>query len=242
MKEQNLKFCYLQRMVVEGALQAMSFKGKQWAVGEVIDIAFIGGTKKQREEVRQYADELMKYANVKFNWNVRVEKSDVRISFNRGGGAWSYIGTDAVYIAKNKPTMNLGWIDRQVVLHEFCHMLGLGHEHSNPNATIKWNRDKVIKDLSGPPNNWDLRTIEHNVLKAVAASSVNATAFDPKSIMLYTFPDEWTIDGKGTTKNNELSQTDKDHLSKLYPFISTPARPRRITVIQRLADKFKNLW
>lgn len=237
----NYKFCYLKSITAEGALQAMSFKGKQWAIGDTIDIAFIGGTVKQREEVKQYACELLQYVNLKFNFSARRDKSDVRVSFVRGGGSWSYIGTDAMFISKDKPTMNFGWIDKAVVLHEFCHMLGMGHEHSNPNGGIVWNKERVIKDLSGPPNNWDLRTIEHNVLGAVKPSIVDATQFDPKSIMLYQFPPEWVASGVGTTSNTELSEVDKAHLQKLYPrnVVTTTRRP---TTIRRIIQNLKKLW
>jgi hypothetical protein len=237
----NLQFCYLKTINVEGAFQAMSFKGKQWAIGDTIDIAFMGGTSKQREEVKLYADELSKIVNLKLNFGARRDKSEVRISFVRGGGSWSYIGTDALFISKDKPTMNLGWIDKAVVLHEFCHMLGLGHEHANPLGGIQWNRDRVLKDLSGPPNNWDYRTIEHNVLNAVKLKDVDATEFDPKSIMLYSFPAEWTVNGVGTNKNTELSEIDKEHLRKLYPFTNTVAR-RRPGVIRRAIQNLKDLW
>lgn len=201
-----------------GASRALSARGKQWKVGEEIEIAFIGGSKEQRAFVRETAEELTNYANIKFKWNVNILKSDVRISFNRGGGSWSYIGTDALFISKRKPTMNLGWVDRAVVLHEFGHMLSLLHEHSNPNGGIEWNKDAVIKDLSKPPNNWDLQTINHNVLNKVEISSVNATKFDPESIMLYHFPDSWTANMGATNKNQTLSKKDKEHLAKLYPF------------------------
>jgi hypothetical protein len=34
---------------------------------------------------------------------------------------------------------------RRVVLHEFGHVLGLQHEHQNPNAGIKW-KLKAVED------------------------------------------------------------------------------------------------
>jgi hypothetical protein len=47
--------------------------------------------------------------------------------------------------------------DDAACVHEFGHALGLIHEHQNPNRAIQWNRDAVINDLQGPPNNWDLK-------------------------------------------------------------------------------------
>jgi len=87
--------------------------------------------------------------------------TDIRIGFDSNDGAWSYIGTDS----SNKwKTINLGFIDCGTVLHEFGHALGLIHKHQSPaRGGFEWNREEVIKSLSGPPNNWDLDTIEHNM-------------------------------------------------------------------------------
>ena len=34
----------------------------------------------------------------------------------------------------------------------------------NPAGGMDWNEATVIKSLSGPPNNWDVAMIRHNVL------------------------------------------------------------------------------
>lgn len=40
--------------------------------------------------------------------------------------------------------MNLGFVDRSTVLHEFGHSLGLIHEHQSPfKGGFEWNRDEV---------------------------------------------------------------------------------------------------
>ena len=41
-------------------------------------------------------------------------------------------------IPLNQATMNLGWQDEGVVLHEFGHTLGFIHEHQNPEGGIQW--------------------------------------------------------------------------------------------------------
>ena len=99
--------------------------------------------------------------------------------------------------------MNYGWIDanspeeelRSVVLHEFGHALGLIHEHQNPVGGIIFNREAVIRDLSGPPNDWSVSEIEFNVLTPASPDDVAATAMDPNSIMMYPIPASWT-DGR----------------------------------------------
>ena len=46
---------------------------------------------------------------------------------------------------------------------------------------------------------------------------VQATAFDPASIMLYYFPPSWTTNNKGTAENTDLSPEDKSYIKFCYP-------------------------
>ena len=126
---------------------------------------------------------------------------------------------------KTQPTMNYGWLTptsddaeiERVVLHEFGHALGLIHEHQNPAGGIKWNRDAVIHDLSGPPNNWPLNVIEHNMFEPYEKVETNFTKLDAHSIMMYPIPQSWTIDGFSVGLNSQLSATDKKFIHKQYP-------------------------
>ena len=61
-----------------------------------------------------------------------------------GQGSWSYLGTDATRVPKESFTMNLGFVDRSTVLHEFGHSLGLIHEHQSPfPGGFEWDRENV---------------------------------------------------------------------------------------------------
>ena len=122
--------------------------------------------------------------------------------------------------------MNFGWLTptstqqevEEVVLHEFGHALALIHEHQHPEADIPWDRDTVIRELSGPPNNWDLATIELNVFQGFDRDQVRTTPYDPTSIMHYPFPAHWRKDKVVGKNNTTLSDGDVELLESLYPF------------------------
>ena len=156
-----------------GRTRALSPIGKLWPNGSVLQIRFMGGTTAQHDIVKQYAPLWTEHANLNFDFN-NAPNADIRIAF-ADDGAWSYIGTDAKGIHVSQPTMNFGWLDEAVVLHEFGHAIGLGHEHQNPDGGIQWNEDNVICDLSGPPNTWDIATIRHNVLSKYTHDQINGT-------------------------------------------------------------------
>ena len=207
--------------------RAVFLTNTAWNVGETIRIAFMGGTLEQRRHVQKVASEWLQYANLKFKWNVPVQQSDVRIAFDTEDGSWSYMGRQSRSIDTESATMNFGWLserpsasERGTILHEFGHLLGLGHEHQNPKGGLTWKRDVVIESLSGEPNNWSVDTIESNVLEQYTEDDpdVFATDFDPKGIMLYYFPAEWNEQGVATNENEELSNKDKATIAQMYPY------------------------
>ena len=73
--------------------------------------------------------------------------------------------------------------------------------------------------MAGPPNYWNESQTRHNILRKYAANQVNGTDFDPKSVMLYFFPAEWTVNGVATSRNEVLSELDKQFIAgaKMYP-------------------------
>ena len=81
----------------------------------------------------------------------------------------------------------------------------------------------VIRELAKSPNFWNEATVRHNVLERYKADQINGTAFDPKSIMLYFFPAEWTLNNVATSANDTLSPVDKQFIAgaKMYPKTTT---------------------
>ena len=161
-------------------------------------------------------------------------------------GAWSYVGTDCIKYSPPSMNLEWldppGEDDEEgkftfkgvkytvpanadrnknniggTVIHEFCHALGLIHEHQNPRDNpIKWNVDKVYNFYSGPPNNWPKSRIRTNIINKYSTNHINGSEYDPDSIMLYYFPSELTENNFQMNANFELSKNDIQVLQELY--------------------------
>lgn len=202
-----------------------------WGPNPDITVAFLEGDPGLRKRVQEAAQLWSTETGARLTFafltapGTDPSKADIRIAFQPGRGSWSRLGTQCRHVAKDKPTMNFGWLEpassdedvRSVVLHEFGHALGLIHEHQNPERPINWDRDAVRKDLGGPPNNWDDEKIERNIFNKYDPAKVVATSTDPLSIMMYSIPEHWTRDKFHTGFNKTLSDGDKRLISENYP-------------------------
>ncbi len=204
----------------EGRASAVFLFRKMWITGSTLRVRFIGGTSEQIAIAKQQAQWWSDHANLTFSFSDDVD-AEIRVSFDPNDGAWSYIGTDALDIPHNQATMNLGFFEGGTAAHEFGHAIGLAHEHQNPDGGIEWNEAVVIRSLGGPPNNWPEQQARHNVLNKYSADQIRGSEFDPDSIMLYFFPDNWVLNGSGTKANSVLSDQDKAFIA------STQAYPGR---------------
>jgi serralysin len=208
-----------------GLLPGTGLKAKLWQPGQTLRIRFLEGEPALHERILRIARELTEYAYLFFEV-VHQGEAEVRISFSQPG-AWSYVGTDALAVAGDQPTMNFGWVNtgteekevRRVVLSEFGQMLGLIHDHQNPNARLPWNRERVLRDLSGPPNFWTAQQVEQVVFTTYRPQELAMPkSFDAESIMSWQIPAAW-LDGAMNIPGSQgrLTHLDRQALVALYP-------------------------
>ncbi len=198
--------------------EAAAERSKLWAPGRTLKVRFLDGTAEAHALVERYAHQWCDHANIHFNFGDHAQ-AEIRISFSRAG-SWSAVGTDALIeeiFPAHAPTMNFGWLDETVVLHEFGHALGLIHEHQSPAQTIQWDEEAVIAYLAGPPNFWPAQRTRENVFARYSVEQTQFSAFDHASIMLYYFPPQFTRNGQVFAQNKTLSEQDKRFIAECYP-------------------------
>jgi serralysin len=202
-------------------LEAAILRFRRWKKQRrILHVYFLEGSPIVRQKIAHYAQQWHQYANITFLFD-NHPKSEIRIAFQPGGTA-SYIGTDALIIPSNEPTMNYHDLfpdspDEDFsyyVLHEFGHAMGLLHEHQSPKAGIKWNRDAVKAYYVGYSDKW----IETNIFKHYNRLQARSSTFDTSSIMAYHIPRELTLNNIETPLNRTLSEMDKDFIQQWYPW------------------------
>ncbi len=142
---------------------------RRWQPGDIVVVAFNGGTAAHHAAISGLANEWAKYANIRFDFGIdqrtgayrswsaqdREYASHVRIGFDEPG-AWSAVGSDAIdksIFPPHEASMNFGGLAalppslwqpsaRASIIHEFGHALGFVHEHQQQNCMdeIRWQR------------------------------------------------------------------------------------------------------
>lgn len=126
-------------------------RDKFWKVGKVLRVSWWGREEKPvsaklKERVKDVAKQWDAICNIGLDFGDYGDDAEIRIAFNPDNTSWSFVGKDCLIPhseggpAKDKPTMNFGWLNeysrddvlQSVVLHEFGHALGCIHEHQNP--------------------------------------------------------------------------------------------------------------
>ena len=206
----------------QGPLEMALVTEKRWRPGRTLRVKFLNGEHSVQTKVVDYAKQWERHANLELEF-VENGESEIRISFDRSG-SWSYLGTVALVIDADEPTMNYGWLTpastdeeySRVVLHEFGHALACIHEHQHPQAGIPWDREKVYRYYS-VTNGWPREKTDRNVLKRYSRDSTNFSDYDSTSIMQYAVPNGLTIGDFEIGWNTELSSTDTEFIGTMYP-------------------------
>lgn len=130
----------------------------------------------------------------------RVDSSsaDIRIGFGYPG-FFSLVGTDSRNPALRRQfggqSLNIqpgltGQHYASVALHELGHALGAIHEHQSPQGDIPWNYTALYRYYGAPPNRWNKQQVDYQIVQKYSLQQVNASQFDPQSVMLYPVLEE----------------------------------------------------
>jgi serralysin len=203
------------------AFEATLLRSRRWQPGRTLHVAFLEGSLILQQKVALHAQEWCRYANITLLFDNHPE-AEIRITFQPEIGTWSNIGTDALVVLPDQPTMNYSELTATspgedfsyYVLHEFGHALGLVHEHQGPEAGIQWNKAAVKKYYA----EFSEEELETNIFQHYTRSQTQYSAFDPYSIMLYHIPKGLTLNGLETPVNRTLSATDIQYIQKWYPW------------------------
>ncbi len=161
----------------------------------------------------------------------------IRVRLYEGGGSSSLIGTQSLLAAQDDHTITFGWLDVATIVHEFSHALGMLHEHQNPSGGIVWNKP-IVYEWAQKTQGWDKETTDRNIINKYSTNEITGSVFDPKSIMLYFYPREFTLNSVGTKQNLKYSELDKDWLNSMYPKDGIRRAPMKRT----LTDVHMWIW
>ena len=173
-------------------------------------------------QVKQYATEWERLANIKFDW-VTSGEADIRISFSADNTCWSYIGSGSKRISDCQASMNMSISDeidpvtiRVVVLHELGHAIGFVHEFPSTIAEAVWDRPKVYAYYAEKLK-WSHVAVNRRVLSKTALEDADYRGFDEDSIMQYWLPGSFTNGGFTLSSNVNISDKDELVAREAYP-------------------------
>jgi hypothetical protein len=191
-------------------------------------VRFHDGTPAEHERFLRIANRWSEAAKDGIRFRESADRdAEIRVAFRRKMGVWSFLGTDALAIADDQPTMNIGLPENateanwsQAVLRECGHALGLINETSNPYADLVWNEQAVYGYFHNL--GWTQQQIRTNLFQKYAVSELPwYREFDPKSVMASPIPAGLAVNRSGQPMvigdNTDLSDGDKRFIAALYP-------------------------
>lgn len=180
---------------------------------------FFNGSEEQRRQIALTAQEWLagELGNlVQFQFGVSAEESNIRISLG-GNRNNSYVGRDNLFIPRDQQTMNLGNFNHlPTIRHEFGHALGLRHEHRFPGA-IQFRENVVVSEMRDRFG-WSTAQTYRNILEPLGESGrcIGDPNLNPQSIMMYSIPRSWTVDGLAYERSGIITERDRRCLLGVY--------------------------
>lgn len=182
--------------------RGIAVKRYLWPQGSTIKIGFTNLSKEEEKLVKENINKWAPYVNLKFEFVTDPKKADVRVEVdptNDDGHAW--IGTQNKKYPEAIAHVTIGTkaskeFIEDTIVHEWGHVLGLHHEHQHPNRKLE--QSHFAHDPTLPDD-----------------GSMILAPYDKNSIMHYTA--DYNSDGKLVFLSRQISEKDKEFVSKLYP-------------------------
>lgn len=201
--------------------RGVAFPADLWPQHSTIKISLIGMTPEQEQFTKNNINKWAPHVNLTFEFTHQPD-ADIRIAVDKNPyGGSSAVGVAAKNTPTPKPTMFIGFANgdtrkaAQTVQHEFGHALGLKHEHQHPYSALDFNKENVYSDYEN--HGQTRQEADANVFRKFDPRQTYYSQYDQHSIMHYGLPREFFNNNTPTPENYELSETDKQFISALYP-------------------------